>query len=296
MRIIVAGGSGFLGRAFVDACRRDGHEVKVLTRQPHGADDVGWSGGGHGAWTTTLEQSDAVVNLAGEGIADSPWTEARKRAILNSRVSATHALAAAIRSCAHPPRVFLSGSAVGYYGTRADGPVTEESPPGSDFLADVCQAWENETQAAAGIARIVLLRSGLVLAREGGALPRISMPFRFGVGGRLGSGRQYMSWIHLADWVGLVRWALSSATITGPLNVTAPSPATNAEFTRELAVAMHRPAIFPVPATALRIVVGREMADSMLLEGQRALPAKAQQLGYEFRFAAVGPALRKIFR
>ena len=296
MRIIVAGGSGFLGRALVKACRSEGHEVKVLTRHPRGNDDIQWSpAGGPGAWTTSLEQSDAVVNLAGEGIADSAWTEARKRAILNSRVAATHALAAAIRSCAHPPRVFLSASGVGFYGTRAAGPVTEDSPPGSDFLAGVCQAWEFEARAAVDTARIVLLRTGLVLARDGGALPRMSMPFRFFVGGRIGSGRQFMSWIHLADWVGMVQWAMSNETVSGPLNVTAPSPVTNAEFTRELAAAMRRPALFPVPALALQIILGREMADTMLLEGQQALPAKALQLGYRFAFPAIGPALRDVY-
>jgi uncharacterized protein (TIGR01777 family) len=296
MRIIVAGGSGFLGRALVTACRGEGHEVKVLTRHPRHSDDVRWSPGGDaGPWIASLERSDAVVNLAGEGIADSAWTTERKRAILESRLAATRTLAAAIGGCEHPPRVFLSASGVGFYGTSTAGPVTEESPPGADFLADVCQAWEFETRAAAGTARIVLLRTGLVLARGGGALPRMSMPFRFFVGGRIGSGRQYVSWIHLADWVGMVQWALSSAAVAGPLNVTAPSPVTNAEFTRTLAAAMRRPALFPVPALALRIILGREMADTMLLEGQQALPAKAQQLGYRFAFPTVGPALRDLF-
>ena len=295
MRIIVAGGSGFLGRALVDACRRGGDDVKVLTRHPRGDDDVRWTpGSGAHAWTTTLERSDAVVNLSGEGIADQPWTEARKRAILDSRVAATRALADAVRGCAHPPRVFLSASGIGFYGTRADGPVTEDSPAGSDFLARVCQAWEKETEGAAGVSRIVLLRTALVLARDGGALPRMAMPFRFFVGGRLGSGRQYLSWIHLADWVGMVRWALSTAAVAGPLNVAAPSPVTNAEFTRELAAVMRRPALFPVPALALRIILGREMADTMLLEGQQALPVKAQRLGYQFRFMELGRALQEV--
>ena len=296
MRIIVAGGSGFLGRALVHACRREGHEVKVLTRHPRGEDDVRWvPGSGARAWTTTLERADAVVNLSGEGIADQPWTETRKRAILDSRVAATRTLSDAIRGSAHPPRVFLSASGVGFYGTRADGPVTEDSPAGSDFLARVCQAWEKETEGAAEVARVVLLRTALVLARDGGALPRMARPFRFFVGGRLGSGRQYVSWIHLADWVGMVRWALSTAAVAGPLNVTAPSPVTNGEFTRELAAVMHRPALFPVPALALRIILGREMADTMLLGGQRALPVKAPQLGYRFSFPTVGPALRDVF-
>jgi hypothetical protein len=301
MRIVVAGGSGFLGRALVQACRGDGHEVKVLTRRPRDADDVCWSPGAassnaaSGNWTTVLEHSHAVVNLAGEGIADAQWTDSRKRAILESRVAATRALAGAIRACANPPRVFLSASGVGFYGTRGDETLTEESTPGADFLAAVCRVWEQETSAAAGVARIVLLRTGLVLARNGGALPRMAMPFRFFVGGRVGSGRQFMSWIHLADWVGMVRWALSNVDVAGPLNVTAPSPVTNAQFTAELAGAMHRPALFPVPPFALRVLLGREMADSLLLGGQRALPAKAQRLGYRFSFSAVGPALRDVF-
>ena len=301
MRIVVAGGSGFLGRALVHACRADGHEVTVLTRRPRDADDVRWSPGAEssrtasGSWATALEHSDAVVNLAGEGIADSQWTESRKRAILESRVAATRALASAIRACAHPPRVLLSASGVGFYGTRGDETLTEDSTPGADFLAAVCRAWEQETSAAAGVARIVLLRTGLVLARDGGALPRMAMPFRFFVGGRVGSGRQFMSWIHLADWVGMVRWALSNAEVAGALNVTAPSPVTNDQFTVELANAMHRPALIPVPALALRVLLGREMADSLILDGQRALPAKAQRLGYRFAFSTVGPALRDVF-
>ena len=296
MTIVVAGGSGFLGRALVQACRSDGDEVKILTRHPRGAADVQWAPeGGTDSWTTSLEGVDAVVNLAGEGIADSRWTDARKRAILESRVTATRALADAIRRCTDPPRVFLSGSAVGFYGAAADEPVTEDSPAGADFLADVCRAWENEAHGAGGASRVVLLRTGLVLARDGGALPRMALPFRFLVGGRIGSGRQYLSWIHRADWVGMVRWALTNASVTGPLNVTAPSPVTNAEFTRELAAAMNRPALFPVPPVALRMIVGREMADAMLLGGQRAVPTKAQLLGYRFAFPTVGPALRDAF-
>jgi uncharacterized protein (TIGR01777 family) len=296
MRIVVAGGSGFLGTALVHAWRGEGHEVTVLTRRPHTADDVRWDPeSGAGTWTAALEQADAVVNLAGEGIADKPWTAARKTSILGSRVTSTRALANAIRACASPPRVFLSASGVGFYGTRGDEPLTEASAPGSDFLAAVCQSWEREADAAAGVARIVMLRTGLVLAHDGGALPRMALPFRFFVGGRLGSGRQYMSWIHLIDWVGMVRWALANTQVSGPLNVTAPSPLPNALFTRELADAMHRPALFAVPAFALRTLLGKEMADALLLGGQRAIPAKAQQLGYQFRFSMVDAALQDIF-
>ena len=295
MRIVVAGGSGFLGGALVRGWRGEGHEVKVLTRHPASIDDVPWgpqlSGG---AWRSTLEGAGAVVNLAGEGIADRRWTEARKTAILSSRVAATRALALAIRECAQPPRMLISASAIGYYGPHADEPLTEDSSPGSDFLAQVCQSWEREADAAAGIARIVFLRTGVVLARHGGALPKMALPFRFFVGGRLGSGRQFVSWIHLEDWVEMVRWALRT-DVSGPLNLTAPAPVTNGDFTRALGAAMHRPALLPVPAIALQMMLGKEFADALLLGGQRVLPARAERLGFQFRFATIDSALREIF-
>jgi len=295
MKILVAGGSGFLGRALVHACRADGHGVQVLTRHPRDADDVDWSAQADGAWVTALERSDAVVNLAGEGIADQRWTTRRKAAILDSRVTSTRALVDAIRACTEPPRILISGSAIGFYGVGAETPCTEESGAGSDFLANVCQSWEETANAAAGVARVVLLRTGVVLARNGGALPRMALPFRFFAGGRLGSGRQYVSWIHLDDWVEMVRWALGHGEVSGPINLTAPAPVTNAEFTRALAAALRRPALFPVPGLALRVVLGTEMADSLLLGGQRVLPARAQRHGFQFRFATVESALRRIF-
>ena len=296
MRIVIAGGSGFLGRALADALRREGRQVKVLTRRPGAlaADDVRWNPESGGAWSGVLERTEAVVNLAGEGIADRSWTAARKAAILSSRITATRTLSEAIRACAHPPRIFVSASGVGFYGTPGDQPLTEESAPGSDFLATVCRLWERETSAAVGVARIVFLRTGVVLSRDGGALPRMALPFRFFVGGRLGSGRQYVSWIHLKDWVEMVRWALND-TVSGPLNVTAPNPVTNAGFAHALAAAMRRPALFPVPAFVLRGMLGREMADALLLEGQRALPRRAETLGFRFRYPTVDAALDAIY-
>lgn len=296
MRIVIAGGSGFLGRALADALRREGRQVKVLTRRPGAlaADDVRWNPESGGAWSGVLERTEAVVNLAGEGIADRSWTAARKAAILSSRITATRTLSEAIRACAHPPRIFVSASGVGFYGTPGDQPLTEESAPGSDFLATVCRLWERETSAAVGVARIVFLRTGVVLSRDGGALPRMALPFRFFVGGRLGSGRQYVSWIHLKDWVEMVRWALND-TVSGPLNVTAPNPVTNDGFAHALAAAMHRPALFPVPAFVLRGMLGREMADALLLEGQRALPRRAETLGFRFRYPTVDAALDAIY-
>jgi uncharacterized protein (TIGR01777 family) len=297
MRIVVAGGSGFLGSALVQVWRDQGHQVNVLTRQPRAVDDVRWDPRTDGgSWTDALEGAEAVVNLAGEGIADQRWTAERKASILGSRVTSTRALANAIRACASPPAVFLSASGVGFYGTRGDELLTEESAAGTDFLAGVCQSWERETSAATGVARVVLLRTGVVLSRTGGALPRMALPFRFFVGGRLGSGRQFVSWVHLADYVGLVQWALTNVVVSGPLNVTSPNPVTNAQFTRVLAAAMHRPALFSVPAIALRTLLGKEMAESLLLEGQRAVPAKAHHFGYQFRFPTIDSALRDIFQ
>jgi uncharacterized protein (TIGR01777 family) len=294
MTIVIAGGTGFLGSPLVAAWRADGHRVIVLTRRPpRDADEFTWTPGGEAAWKGVVDGVDAVVNLAGESIAGGRWTAARKRAIRDSRLVATRALAEAIQSARRPPRVLLSGSAVGIYGTGPDS-ATEETPPGTDFLADVCRAWEAEARRAEPSCRVVLLRTGLVLERDGGALPQMALPFRFFAGGPVGSGAQYVSWIHRADWVAMVRWALLAPTVSGPLNLTAPVPVTNAEFSCALGRAMRRPSIVPLPAFALRLVLG-EMADALLLEGQRVLPAKASQLGFTFRYEDVQAALNAIY-
>jgi uncharacterized protein (TIGR01777 family) len=295
MKIVVAGGTGFLGSALVDGWRRDANEVVVLTRRPRSRDQIGWSPGtSDTSWVKALDGADAVVNLAGETIAGGRWSVARKAAIRDSRIRATRALASALTLAARPPGVFVSASGVGVYGPRADEPVTEETPPGFDFLASVCREWEAEALEASTVARVVLLRTGLVLSMNGGALEQISLPFRFFAGGVIGSGRQHMSWIHLEDWVAMVRWALATTTLSGPLNLTAPNPVTNAEFTRELAHALGRPAFVPAPAFALRLALG-EMADALLLTGQRVLPAKALSLGFRFRYEKLGEALRAVY-
>ena len=300
MTIVIAGGTGFLGSALANAWRADGHRVLALTRRPRHGDDVRWAPGeDDGSWAGSLDGADAVVNLAGEGIADKRWTAARKTAILESRLRATHALVAAIRSVRTPPRVLISSSAIGIYGTnRGDEPLTEDSATGADqgdLLAQVCRDWEAAAAPAADVTRLVLLRTGLVLAGHGGALPQMALPFRFFAGGKVGSGRQYMSWIHLIDWVSMVRWALVTPDVSGPLNATAPAPVTNAEFTQALGRAMRRPAMLPAPAFALRLALG-EMADALLLGGQRVLPAKAQRDGFQWKFAQVDEALRDIYR
>jgi uncharacterized protein (TIGR01777 family) len=293
MRIVVAGGTGFLGHALVERLRRD-HDVIVLTRRPRTADQIGWTATETGgAWTAAVQAADAVINLAGEPIAAGRWTAARKAAIRRSRIAATTAIVGAMRSGGRA-HTLVNASAVGVYGDRGDEPLTESSPPGDDFLARVCQDWEAAAEPAADTARVVLLRTGLVLDAGGGALPRLALSFRLFAGGRMGSGRQYWSWIHRDDWVEMVCWALSNATVSGALNVTAPEPVTNAAFARELGRTLRRPTLLPAPALALRLVLG-EMADAMILGGQRVLPAKGQALGFTFRYPTLTGALAAIY-
>lgn len=295
MRILLAGGSGFLGRRLGTALARQGHDIRVLTRSPRSHSDVRWSADHRDtAWTSSLPGTDAIVNFAGTSIAGGRWTAARKREIRDSRIRATRAIVEAIDRT-KTPAALVSSSAVGYYGRRGDEPLTEDASAGSDLLADVCLEWEAEALKSTHAARCVLLRTGLVLAADAGALPQMALPFRLGVGGRVGSGQQWMSWIHVDDWVGMVCWALANPAVTGPLNVTAPTPVTNADFTRALGRALHRPAFVPAPAFALRLLLG-EMADALLLSGQRVLPSTAMALGYEFRYAELDGALAALLR
>jgi uncharacterized protein len=304
MRIVIAGGSGFLGRPLATHLASTGNQVVVLTRRsspssgssPAHITSVTWTPNGEtGPWASALDGADAVVNLAGESIAAARWTAAHKQRVLDSRVEATRSLATAIRQASTPPRVFVSGSAVGYYGPCGDETVTEEAAPGSDFLARVCIAWEAEaTRAASDRTRVVYLRTGLPLEKDGGALPPMLPPFKFGVGGPVGSGRQYWPWIHRDDWVALVAWVIGAAGVSGPVNATAPNPVTNAEFARAVGRALHRPAFLPAPAFALRLLLG-EMADALVLSGQRAVPAKAMRDAFTFKYVTLDDALRAIF-
>jgi len=300
MRIVVSGGTGFLGAPLVSLLARDGHEVVVLTRGSHAADSpkisfATWTPNGEtGSWASVINGAGAVVNLAGESIAAKRWSAAQKQKILDSRVLATRSLATAIREAASPPPMFISGSAVGYYGPLGDQPVAEDAPAGSDFLAGVCAQWEREAARAGNRTRLVCVRTGLVLEKDGGALPQMLPPFKFGAGGPVGSGRQYWPWIHRDDWLGLVRWAITTPTVAGAVNATAPNPVTNTEFARALGRAMHRPSFMPAPAFALRLMLG-EMADGLLLSGQRAVPAKATKSGFTFKHTHVDDALRAIF-
>ena len=289
MKVIIAGGTGFLGSALAASLRLDGHHVLVMTRHPKAHDEVPWTD------PSVFDGADAVVNLAGEPLDAGRWTAARKASILETRVKTTETLVKGMSSVAHPPPVFLNGSAVGVYGTHGSEALTEESPPGSDFLASVCIEWEKAAMAAAWMTRVVLLRTGLPLDSSGGALPKLALPFRLFAGGRAGSGDQYWSWIHRDDWTRLVRWAIENTEVKGPLNLTAPSPVTNREFTAALAHALHRPAFAPAPAFAVRLAFG-EMADAVILSGQRVLPAKATRNGFEFRYPDLESALRQIYR
>jgi uncharacterized protein len=288
MRVLVTGGTGFVGAPLCHALRGAGHAVHVVTRHPEAADGTGvaWDDIGQ-----AVREAEAVVNLAGEPIAARRWTEERKRRIRDSRVEATRRLVAAIAASEPRPAVLLSASAVGYYGPHGDEPLDETAGPGSDFLAQVCTAWESEALGAerAGV-RVVRLRLGVVLAADGGALARMLPPFRAFVGGPIGSGRQWMSWIHRDDVTGLVVAALENDRWHGAVNATAPEPVTNAGFARALGRTLSRPAVLRTPATVLRLALG-EMAE-MLLTGQRVLPRVAEERGYRWRYPTLAPALR----
>jgi uncharacterized protein len=298
VRIVIAGGTGFLGATLTAALRADDHDVVVLTRQK-GTLRPGlapWTPDGTaGPWARVLDGTDAVINLAGAPLDEKRWTESRKRVLLESRILATRSLATAIAAAVRPPAVFLSSSAVGYYGPRGDEPVTESDAAGRDFLARLVVQWEAEANTAATSGtRVVLLRSGVVLAPDGGALGRMLLPFRLGVGGPFGDGRQYMSWIHRNDWISLARWLLG-VEAAGPINVTAPAPETNEAFAGTLARVLRRPHLLRAPRFALRLALG-EMADAALLTGQRVVPARAQALGFRFGWPALEPALRNLLR
>lgn len=300
MQIVIAGGSGFLGRALVGALRSDGHRVRVLTRRPRHADDVAWSPESDEErarpWTSAIDGADAVINLAGASIGGTRWNAARKKAIRDSRLKATGALVLAIADARRRPPVFISASAIGFYGNRGDERLTEDSPPGTDFLAEVCRDWERIALEVATISRVVRVRSGLVLGRGGGALPPMALPFRLFVGGPVGSGTQYLSWIHIDDWVAMVRWALHTDAVCGAINLTAPAPVTNTEFAHALGRALHRPAFMRTPAFALRVLLGDEMAETLVLGGQRVLPVRAAAMGFAFKHGALDSALRAVYQ
>ncbi len=296
MQVAITGASGLIGRALAESLRAGGHTVRPLVRRP--SDEPGavrWDPMAGTLDAAALEGVDAVVHLAGAGIGDKRWSEARKREVHDSRTDGTGLLARTLAGLDRPPAVLLSGSAIGYYGSRGDDVLTEVSAPGDDFLARLVQDWEAAAAPAveAGI-RTVYLRTGLVLARHGGILPRMALPFRVFVGGRLGSGRQWMSWVTLEDEVGAIRFLIDRDHVSGPVNVVAPEPVTNAELARALGTVLHRPAAVPVPAFAPRLLLGREMADGLLFASQRVRPDVLVAAGYGYAHTEVTSALRAV--
>lgn len=301
MRVIITGGSGLIGRALTRSLVADGHEVVVLTRHPAGvsglpggARAVGWDGATAAGWGPLVEDA-AIVHLAGENVGAGRWTAERKKQLYDSRVRTGEAVLAAVEQARVKPRALLQSSAVGFYGDRGDELISEESLPGSGFLAEICRDWEAVTADVEplGVRRVVL-RTGVVLAREGGALPKMALPFRLFAGGPVGSGRQWLPWIHLEDEVRAIRFLLDSTSSSGPYLLTTPHPIPGREFATLLGNVLRRPSFLAVPAWVLRIGVG-EMAE-VLLGGQRAAPRRLLEQGFEFRFDAAEAALRNLLR
>ncbi len=307
MKVLVTGSTGLVGTALVSMLAREGHTVCRM-RRPQSVVAGGAKEGFDVAWNPATGElggapfsdkpfsnkdvgADAVVNLAGASIAGGRWTAERKELLRASRIATTSALVNALAKMNPRPRVLLSASAIGIYGDRGDARLTEDSKPGRDFLAGLAQQWEAEARKAESLGiRVVLARFGIVLARHGGALAKMLLPFKLGAGGRLGSGQQWMSWVTLEDVVGVLRFAIENGAVSGPVNVVAPQAVRNAEFTKALANTLRRPALFPAPAFALRLALG-EMADALLLSSQRVMPQALEKLGYSFRNAALIPAL-----
>ncbi len=293
MKVVVAGANGLIGKELVRALVERGDEVTALVRRKQelaGAKAVLWDGRGDGPWTAAIEGADAVVNLAGANVADHRWSDEFKREILESRTHSTRAIVEAIRAAKGKPRVLVNASAVGYYGGRGDDPVDESAPVGTDFLAGVVKAWEEEARRAD--VRTVLLRTGIVLARDGGALAKMIPPFKAFVGGPIGNGRQWMPWIHLADEVSAILWALDHQELKGPVNLTAPNPVTMGDFAKTLGKVLHRPSWAKVPAAALKVALG-EFA-TVLVEGQRVVPLELQRSKFTFRFTELPAALQDL--
>ena len=299
MKILVSGATGLVGRHLVPFLRENGHEVFSLVRQaPNNEHEIQWNAekGIEASELKKIENFDAIVHLAGAGIADERWTKERKRIIRDSRVVGTRVLIDSLQKLENPPRAFVSASAIGYYGDRKDDILNEDSPPGKDFLSVVGVEWEAEANKAADFgARVVRLRIGIVLSTEGGALKEMLTPFKMGVGGAVGKGQQFVSWIHLRDLIRVIQFALENENLNGAVNATAPNPVRNAEFAEKLGVALHRPSLVPVPAFALRLMFG-ELADALLLSSARVLPEKLLANNFQFEFERIEDALRDLLK
>jgi uncharacterized protein (TIGR01777 family) len=296
MDVLVTGAHGMIGIAIIPKLRARGDRVVRLVRgEPEGSDDVRWDPPAGTIDAGALRGIDAVVHLAGAGIGDKKWTAARKQLVLESRTQPTTLLARTLAQLEPRPRVLVSASAIGYYGNRGDEVLHEDAAPGTDFGAEICRRWEESTAAAAdaGI-RVVCTRSGLVLSRSGGLLQRLLLPFRLGIGGRLGSGNQYMSWITIDDEIAAILHAIETESLSGPVNLTAPNPVTNAEFTTALGRAVHRPTVIPTPMLGLKLVYGGELVDT-LLGSQRVSSDKLQASGFAFAHPTLDTAFAALF-
>jgi uncharacterized protein (TIGR01777 family) len=296
MKIVVAGGTGFIGDPLVHRLVKRGDDVTVLTRNPrkvHVGRGIAWDAKTQGEWSAYVENADVVINLAGENIGEGRWTEERKRRLLDSRLNATHAIVEALRKTSSRERTLINASAVGLYGDRRDETLDESSSRGEGFLADLVARWEQAAREAESLARVVILRFGVVLGPDGGALKKLLLPFKLGVGGPIGSGRQWMSWIDREDVLRLVEWAIDTPAARGVYNATAPEPVTNREFSRTLARELHRPSLITTPAFALRLAFG-EMAEEVLLAGQRVIPKRALAEGFRFDRATLQDSLTQL--
>lgn len=298
MKILISGSHGLVGQALIKSLGKDGHEVSRLVRGEVAADsrDVEWHPERGMIDAPKLEGIDAVVHLAGESIASGRWSDEKKRTIRESRMQGTQLLSECLAQLSEPPKVFISASAIGYYGNRGDELLTEQSVPGEGFLADVCVEWEDATKPAAekGI-RTIHGRFGIILDKQGGALAQMLTPFRMGIGGRIGDGKQWMSWIALDDVVDGLRFLLADQRATGPINFAAPNPVRNAEFTKALGRALSRPTFLPIPEFGVRLAFG-EMADALLLVSQRVEPQRLKELGYQFQYPELKGALAHVLQ
>jgi hypothetical protein len=298
MRVVVTGSSGLIGRALCSRLLANGHEVVRVVRQPVRPDDhvLQWNPQAGTIDASALEGADAAIHLAGAGIGDRRWNEARKRILFESRSRSTALLSRALAVLDRPPRVLVSASAIGFYGDRGDEVLTEQSPPGDDFLASLCVRWEADTAPAAeaGI-RVICARTGIVLSPDGGALPKLLPLFKLGLGGRFGSGAQWWSWISLDDEIRALEWLIEN-DVRGPVNLSAPNPVTNREFTQVLSAVLRRPALLPVPRFGPKLLLGSEFADAMLFTSARVQPAVLESRGFVFSHSDLEAGLREIFR
>lgn len=297
MKILISGSHGLVGTALIKSLEPEGHEIFRLVRHyPASPSEIEWSPDRYSIALSLIEGFDAVVHLAGESIAEGRWTEEKKKRIRESRVKGTKLLSDALANLTDPPQTLVSASAIGYYGDRGEELLTEASAPGDDFLSQVCTEWEEATAHATSMGiRVVNARFGIILDKNGGALKKMLPPFRMGLGGRIGSGKQWMSWIALDDVVGALKFALTNDSLRGAANFVAPNPVRNAEFTKTLGKALSRPTIFPIPAFGVRLAFG-EMADALLLSSQRVEPQTLQGSEYQFLYPQLEPALRHILK